>query len=111
MILPGGITLAGFSHHDVTTLLVVQKIVGRYAREYANDPGFSGLRVALTRQRGEFAITATATVNELAYAATAVNENLFVALGEGLQRLTTLVHQTSACPGCHNAALTDAKLI
>jgi len=93
MMLPGNITLAGFSDCDVTTLLVVQKVVGRYARAYANEPGFSRLRVVLTPRGREATMRATAIFGDQSYTAMTVNENLFVALGDSMEQLTTLVHQ------------------
>ncbi len=86
--LGGNITLEGFQNRDYAELIVIKKIVGRYARQLSDQrAGFTSLVVTLRLHQGMHLITAACMVDALLTEASAQEPNLFVALDAALKRL------------------------
>ncbi len=87
--LGGNITLDGFSGRDYSELIVVKKIVGRYARQISDQHSqFESLKVALGHGKpGSHAIDAECTIGSSTTTNTASAQNLFVALDAALKGL------------------------
>ncbi|RME31180.1 hypothetical protein D6789_03545 [Candidatus Woesearchaeota archaeon] len=91
--LGGNIVLKGFKERDYAELIVVKKLVGRYARQLT-DHGkeIKTLEVSLrSHEKGAsslFEIDAHISVGEGSFAASATDRNLFVCLDSALKKLT-----------------------
>lgn len=92
--LGGNIVLKGFKERDYAELIVVKKLVGRYARQLT-DHGkeIETLEVSLrVHEKGAgtlFEIDAHLSANEGSYATSASDRNLFVCLDMALKKLTS----------------------
>jgi len=87
--LGGNITLDGFQRRDYAELIVIKKIVGRYARQLSDShAGFESLSIALTSDE-PVEITTSATIKGKKTDAKAEDQNLFIALDAALKKLTT----------------------
>ena len=85
--LGGNITLNGFQDRDYAELIVVKKIVGRYARQISDShEGFQRLDITLSVREGKHMIAAACTVGEKRTDALAAEPNLFVALDAALKK-------------------------
>lgn len=93
--LGGNITLTGFQERDYAELIVIKKIVGRYARQISDyQPGFERLLITLkpvqrTNSGNKFEIEAHCVLKGEQHAANATEQNLFVALDGALKQLCT----------------------
>ena len=86
--LGGNITLDGFADRDYSELIVVKKIVGRYARQLSDaHKGFESLKVTLTAGVGKHTLAAECTISGTTKAASGEAPNLFVALDIALKGL------------------------
>jgi len=90
--LGGHISLEGFTGRDYAELIIVKKIVGRYARQLSDaHPDFEHLGVTLQRALpGDFELEAAATIKRGTKTATATAQNLFIALDSVLKELVKL---------------------
>ena len=86
--LGGSITLDGFSDRDYAELIVVKKIVGRYARQLSDAySGFQSLGVRL--EAGEpHIVNVTCNLETRKAEAKKSDRNLFVALDSALKDIT-----------------------
>ncbi len=93
--LGGNITLAGFTGRDYAELIIVKKIVGRYARQLSDaQHGFERLLITLKQALpGDFQLEASCTINGTSFSATGSAQNLFVALDSTLKELRKAVEQ------------------
>jgi len=87
--LGGNITLTGFQDRDYAELIVVKKIVGRYARQISDQhPGFESLAVTLKPvHQNAFELHGRCRVAGKSVEAEATERNLFVTLDLVLKRL------------------------
>jgi len=91
--LGGNITLTGFQDRDYAELIVIKKIVGRYARQISDlHPGFERLVITLkpvqkTDSGSKFEIQARCALKGQQHAADVTERNLFIALDGALKRL------------------------
>ena len=88
--LGGNITLDGFTGRDYAELIVVKKIVGRYARQMSdNHRDFDGLTVALqSATPGKYAMSASCVMKGKEFSSEASAQNLFIALDAALKSLS-----------------------
>ena len=85
MQLGGNIELVNFHSLEPGKLIVVKKIVGRYAKEIGEkNPSFQKLKVVL-KENNE--IEATLSANENNYTESDSNQNLFFSLDKALSKL------------------------
>ena len=90
MELGGNITLSGFDDRDYAELIVVKKIVGRYARMMTDHhAGFERLSVSLRGgvKGSLFEISSECRLDGRDVVAESSEQNLFVALDDALKRL------------------------
>ena len=86
--LGGNITLDGFADRDYSELIVVKKIVGRYARQLSDaHKGFESLKVTLSVDAGAHTLLAECKVGGASKSFTGTAPNLFVALDTALKGL------------------------
>ncbi|MBR9693135.1 hypothetical protein GOV07_04385 [Candidatus Woesearchaeota archaeon] len=86
--LGGNITLDGFADRDYSELIVVKKIVGRYARQLSDaKKGFESLKVTLSVDVGKHTLEAECTISGTTKSASGDAPNLFVALDTALKSL------------------------
>lgn len=86
--LGGNITLEGFQERDYAELIIVKKIVGRYARELSDtQTTFQGLTVGLAQGGDGFTISAAILLGKERKEEIATASNLFVALDTALKGL------------------------
>lgn len=85
--LGGNISLEGFADRDYAELIVVKKIVGRYARQLSDThAGFESLKLVLEcADPGRNVITAETVINGKHFSGSAEAPNLFVALDTALK--------------------------
>ncbi len=87
--LGGNITLDGFQRRDYAELIVIKKIVGRYARQLSDShAGFESLTITLDKEE-PVSIQTTAVIKSKKTEANAEDQNLFIALDAALKKLTT----------------------
>ncbi len=95
--LGGNITLVGFKELEKAELVVVKKIVGRYARKMSDTLlGFKSLRVSLkpvhkTEAGEKYEIHAKAMVEGRPVNADTTERNLFVGLDSVLKNILQIV--------------------
>jgi len=87
--LGGNITLDGFTGRDYAELIVVKKIVGRYARQLSDaHSGFENLTISLkTAQPGKYGLSASCIINGKEAQELCTAQNLFIALDSALKGL------------------------
>lgn len=86
--LGGNITLNGFEKRDYAELIVVKKIVGRYARQISDTKGsFENLVVTLNKDH--YSLSAKLELKDESFEQTVTNQNLFVALDSLLKQLAS----------------------
>ncbi len=85
--LGGDITLEGFDDLDGGELVVVKKIVGRYARRMSdNAESYDGLTVSVKKD-DNFELTAEMEHDDGKYTSEVENDNLYMGLDEALQNI------------------------
>lgn len=89
--LGGNITLTGFQDRDYAELIVVKKVVGRYARHLSDHvPGFSSLTVHLKQVHQKIHhIDVKADIDGKIYNAHAEDRNLFFSLDSAFKKLVS----------------------
>lgn len=87
--LGGNITLSGFQDRDYAELIVIKKIVGRYARQISDQHQSEALGVTLKPGERGHTIEATVTIKGLVRKAEATEQNIFVALDSALKKLAS----------------------
>jgi len=86
--LGGNITLDGFKESEPSTLVIVKKIVGNYAKNiYTNINNFENLSVFLRESENLKEVETKLLIKDIAYSATATDTNLFFALDKSLSQL------------------------
>lgn len=93
--LGGEITLKGFGDLDGGELVVVKKLVGRYARKLSeNSNGYKGLTVTMkpvhkTENSQKYELHAMADLDGDQITSEVTDRNLFMALDDVLQKVLT----------------------
>ncbi len=87
MELGGNIVLKGFGERDYAELIVVKKIVGRYARELVERGKEFSLLELVLHEGSPFRMDARLIVTET-FSAEAADQNLFVCLDAALKKLS-----------------------
>lgn len=77
--LGGNINLTGFSEVEPIKLIVVKKMVGRYAKELSDRQELQSLDISLELKSGRFKVS-TRIVGDQTQECEAEDSNLFVAL-------------------------------
>ena len=86
--LGGYITLHGFKDRDYAELIVVKKIVGRYARQISDGHGgMDGLSITLKPESGSYTVEAICRIKEQETTSSDTQSNLFVALDGALKKI------------------------
>lgn len=90
--LGGNITLSGFQDRDYAELIVVKKIVGRYARRISDQHSdFKRLDLTLTHNLGVLKIEVSCTIKNQTQKVDATGNNLFVVLDEALKKVFNIL--------------------
>jgi len=89
--LGGNITLTGFKQLDYAELIVVKKIVGRYARQLSDsNNNFESLSLTLKEvHTSNNELHAKVVVNNSIITSEEVNHNLFIGLDSVLKKLVS----------------------
>jgi len=95
--LGGNITLTGFKDADHAELIVVKKVVGRYARKMSDSlEEFENLSVTMkdvhkTPRGQKYEIHSKLATGGKIHATEVVDRNMFVALDSSLKKLLTII--------------------
>jgi ribosome-associated translation inhibitor RaiA len=86
--LGGNITLHGFKDRDYAELIVVKKIVGRYARQISDQhQGMEALSVTLKAEKSGYTVEASCKAKGVEVHSADTQPNLFVALDGALKKV------------------------
>ncbi len=87
IVLGGDIVLIGFSEVEPIKLIVVKKIIGRYAKELSEKKDNDGLEVELKSKGDKFTIIATVKVKTKRTDSATTTDNLFTSMDLALKSL------------------------
>ncbi|MFH2021285.1 MAG: hypothetical protein ABIJ34_07765 [archaeon] len=90
--LGGNIILVGFRERDPAELIVLKKIIGNYARKYADNlTGYESLTISLKPIGGEkskkFEVSAKLLVAGKPIASDVTENNIFVCVSDALKKI------------------------
>lgn len=88
-LLGGNIELSGFRMLDGGSMIVLKKIIGNYARKFADNHHSEKLHLHLARESDTYALTGSVHIQGQAVTATHADKNVFFVVDTVLKKLET----------------------
>lgn len=91
-VLGGNIELSGFRTLDAGSMIVLKKIIGNYARKFADNHGSEKLMLQLATNADVFALTGSVRLQGKEVSAEHADKNVFFLVDVVLKKLEQQLH-------------------